>query len=152
SPNARHRTGPPRRSSLAAAPMRDAMPIMDLGDLRSLDLSVEPNFSDALFQAGFRLYAYLHWPNNETRRKQYLATRGSIFVANSEQPALWLRSVISAVDPEGGATAEREFLEIARTQHFTPHGGYRTVVYAPGLQELIREAEASTEDWLAAGK
>ena len=54
------------------------MPEMDLGDIRTLDLTTDAEFSGAMGNAGLRLFAYFSWPKTEERRKQFMATHGAL--------------------------------------------------------------------------
>lgn len=126
------------------------MPEMDLGDIRSLNLTGQVEKSDKLFQSGWRLFAYLNWPNDDSMRKRYLATLGAQAIANAENLAPDID--LPSVTPEILEQARRDIIAQTTAIHFTPHGGYQSVALAPGLVQLVRATETVASRWVVAGK
>ncbi len=119
------------------------MPELDLGLVDRLDLS-KPARSLDLTLAAHRMAAYLAWPNDENRRRQYLATLGATTLHGFES----LRASRTAdILPQPVREAEnRVFSEV-----FLRHGGYGTVSEAPGMGRLKKLMGEDTRHWYVAG-
>jgi hypothetical protein len=130
------------------------MPEMDLGDIASLDLTKECEMSGALGDAGFRLMAYLTWPRDESRRRQFLvATAASALGEIEGKPP-------EAYDEIGDVYAgnaewqqlRSDAMAMIADKHFRAHGGYSTVAGAPGFETLNEEIVAKSKQTLAVGE
>ncbi len=119
------------------------MPELDLGPVDELDL-IKPTPSFALAIAAHRLTAYLAWPNDENRRRQYLATLGATTLHGFES----LRASRTAdILPQPVREAKnRVFSEV-----FLRHGGYGTVSEAPGMGRLKKLMGEAAPRWYVAG-
>ena len=119
------------------------MPELELGTVDKLDL-VKPTPSFELALAAHRLAAYLAWPKDENRRRQYLATLG----ATTLQDFLKLRAYRDGdVLPESVREVEnRVFSEV-----FLGHGGWGTVAEAPGTASLKKLMGENARHWYVAG-
>ncbi len=74
------------------------MPVLDLGYIPLKDLTGPLRPDPVVLIAGVRLFAYMHWPHDEDRRNNYLATVAALALATvgesrPPQPPRWRRSI-----------------------------------------------------------
>jgi hypothetical protein len=118
------------------------LPDMDLGPIEALDLTEPCEMSGAVSDAGVRLLTYMAWPDDEIRRKQFLATLAAEAIGE-----------LQSLPPPGfGATFRQHMIELMLEKHFHPHGGFSAVAAAPGLDALRSEIASKTPGWCAAGQ
>lgn len=129
------------------------MPEMDLGTIESLDLTGPCELSGALGDAGYRLATYLTWPDNERRRRQYLATLGASALADIENEPLEGETVeFAKAHPIEWEKIRRASIEKIMNTHFRPHGGFASLVEGPGWAALCAEMDKHASAWIATGR
>jgi len=119
------------------------VPEMELGPIATLDLSRRCSMSSVVGEAGLRLLTYLRWPQNETRRNQYMATLGAEALDDfSRKLPADFRGYESVPADEFEALRSRAMRGMSK-RWFEPFGGFGAVASAPGSEAL--EKELSTE-------
>lgn len=130
------------------------MPDLDLGAVASLDLTGSCEMSGALGDAGQRLLAYMAWPNDPERRRQYLATIGAEVLADmhAKEPHHFAGYGLGEIDADSWAGIRKNVIEGMAAKYFHPHGGFGAVAAAPGISALQAELEANAPSWCATGQ
>ena len=130
------------------------MPEMDLGAIEALDLTRPCEMSGALGDAAQRLLTYMAWPNDETRRKQYMSTLGATIIADMENatPEDFGDLGIAMARQADWEQLRKEVVERLSDRHFRPHGGFSMVASAPGFEALASEVGKKTRAWCATGQ
>jgi hypothetical protein len=130
------------------------MPEMDLGDIRSLDLTAECKMSGALGDAASRMMSYVTWPRDESRRKQYLASMGAVALGDFENklPEAFGEIGVAYARNSDWSALQREVMEQLAERHFRPHGGFRVVANSPAIEALNCEIATKSKQTLAVGQ
>jgi hypothetical protein len=124
-------------------------------DLGATDFT--KSFSSGGEAVGWRLLAYLSWPQDEKKREQYLATLEAESASMLQAVPLPERvqkqyQEISVTDLETAwAESKKETYDWALQQVFAAPDKLKALTHAPGLDALIQETGKNTIGCLVAG-
>jgi len=109
---------------------------MDLGNLGNVDLTRRPFMTDTIVTAGYKLFTYTYWPEDEAARSQYLAKLVGKSLATIERagsgPEIRDRESASAWLSWNEAIVQTKRDLFSRLDAL---GGFQALVAGPSLQE-----------------
>jgi hypothetical protein len=125
------------------------MPELDLG---LKDFTNTPK--DDWEPVGWRLFAYISWPNDQQRRDEFLATLNAKSI--SALQGLTLPDKLTNLNPSVPVSAVNEIWEESKTEVLDrividAKGQLGLLAEAPGLDALVNETEKNVRGWITAG-
>jgi hypothetical protein len=124
------------------------MPDLDLGNIAEIDLTRPIRVSAAVLEAGARLLAFMTWPNDDTRRRQYLAHFVAAAISVTESPQPDPVPLLGTFDQflEANATIKQILLD----DYLLPLGGFELLAESPGKQVLTDVTAELQRGWFVA--